>query len=84
MYNHVYISATWVGGGYINGTAEFVYTPGYGLAWTQAMWGFTISLVLGEAQFTCHLNIEYKCLWHMHSNVCYRKICLCHCFMVIA
>ena len=25
-----------------------------------------------------------KCLWHMHSKVCYRKICLCHCFMVIA
>ena len=28
-----------------------------------------------------HFN---KCLWHMHSKVCYRKICLCHCFMVIA
>ena len=40
--------ATWVGGGYINGTSEYVYTPGYGLIWTQAPVGYAISLVLGE------------------------------------
>lgn len=43
------IAATWVGGGYINGTAEYVYTPGYGLAWTQAPWGYALSLILGTA-----------------------------------
>ena len=41
------ISATWVGGGYINGTAEYVFTPGYGLVWCQAPIGYAISLCLG-------------------------------------
>lgn len=41
-------SATWVGGGYINGTAEAVYVPGYGLAWAQAPIGYSLSLVLGK------------------------------------
>lgn len=42
------ISATWVGGGYINGTAESVYLPGSGLAWAQAPFGYALSLVVGE------------------------------------
>uniref|UniRef100_A0A803YL28 High affinity choline transporter 1 n=1 Tax=Meleagris gallopavo TaxID=9103 RepID=A0A803YL28_MELGA len=41
------MTATWVGGGYINGTAEAVYVPGYGLAWAQAPIGYSLSLVLG-------------------------------------
>lgn len=43
------MTATWVGGGYINGTAEMVYLGniGYGLAWAQAPIGFSISLLLG-------------------------------------
>uniref|UniRef100_A0A8C9L9L0 High affinity choline transporter 1 n=1 Tax=Pavo cristatus TaxID=9049 RepID=A0A8C9L9L0_PAVCR len=40
------MTATWVGGGYINGTAEAVYVPGYGLAWAQAPIGYSLSLVL--------------------------------------
>lgn len=40
--------ATWVGGGYINGTAEYVYLPEYGLAWAQAPFGYALSLVVGE------------------------------------
>ncbi|CAH1794640.1 unnamed protein product [Owenia fusiformis] len=36
---------TWVGGGYINGTAEA--TCFNGLAWTQAPFGYAISLALG-------------------------------------
>ena len=40
-------SATWVGGGYINGTAEYVFRPDYGLLWTQAPWGYAASLILG-------------------------------------
>lgn len=41
--------ATWVGGGYINGTAEEVYNRG--LVWTQAPWGYALSLVLGGLVF---------------------------------
>lgn len=46
------MTATWVGGGYINGTAEMVYTAkkgdGSGLIWVQAPVGFAISLVIGK------------------------------------
>ncbi|XP_051500104.1 high affinity choline transporter 1-like [Apus apus] len=40
-------TATWVGGAYINGTAEIVYLPSKGLLWVQAPVGFAFSLVLG-------------------------------------
>jgi len=43
------MSATWVGGGYINGTAE--YTTASGLAWVQAPWGYAMSLVIGGLFF---------------------------------
>ena len=39
------MTATWVDGGYLNGTAEAVY--GRGLIWAQAPWGFGLSLLLG-------------------------------------
>ena len=39
------MTATWVGGGYINGTAEVVYTMG--LIHCQAPVGYALSLVLG-------------------------------------
>ena len=46
------MTATWVGGGYINGTAEAVYLSidktGQGLLWAQAPVGFSISLLIGE------------------------------------
>lgn len=45
------VSATWVGGGYINGTAEYVYLPDYGLAWAQAPFGYALSLVVGKSVF---------------------------------
>lgn len=38
-------TATWVGGGYINGTAEAIYTQG--LVWCQAPFGYALSLVFG-------------------------------------
>ena len=41
------MTATWVGGGYINGTAEAVYDTARGLVWAQAPWGYALSLVLG-------------------------------------
>lgn len=45
------MTATWVGGGYINGTAEAVYDPTRGLLWAQAPWGYAISLVVGGLLF---------------------------------
>ncbi|CAL4128601.1 unnamed protein product, partial [Meganyctiphanes norvegica] len=39
------MTATWVGGGYINGSAEAIYK--YGLVWCQAPFGYAISLALG-------------------------------------
>ncbi|XP_039194043.1 high-affinity choline transporter 1-like [Crotalus tigris] len=40
-------TATWVGGAYINGTAEIVYLPSKGLVWVQAPAGFALSLLVG-------------------------------------
>ena len=57
MYIYLYV-ATWVGGGYINGTAEYVYTPGYGLVWTQAPYGYAIALVLGGIFFAKKMRDE--------------------------
>ena len=43
------MGATWVDGGYLNGTAE--YTAKAGLMWVQAPWGYAISLILGGLFF---------------------------------
>lgn len=43
------MSATWVGGGFINGTAE--YTATAGLVWVQAPWGYALSLMIGGLFF---------------------------------
>lgn len=43
------MAATWVGGGYINGTAEAVSTSGF--VWAQAPWGYALSLLLGGIFF---------------------------------
>ena len=40
------MTATWVGGGYINGTAEIVFRDG--LIWCQAPLGYALSLMLGN------------------------------------
>lgn len=39
------MTATWVGGGYITGTAESVYHSGF--VWTQAPWCYAVSLIIG-------------------------------------
>ncbi|NXI42055.1 SC5A7 protein, partial [Galbula dea] len=44
-------TATWVGGAYINGTAEIIYLPSKGLLWLQAPVGFALSLVIGAFFF---------------------------------
>jgi len=43
------MSATWIGGGYINGTAE--YAADSGLVWVQAPWGYALSLIIGGLFF---------------------------------
>ena len=48
------MTATWVGGGYINGTAEAVYDRR--LLWAQAPWGFALSLVLGGLFFAAPMR----------------------------
>ncbi|VDN96121.1 unnamed protein product [Rodentolepis nana] len=45
------MTATWVGGGYINGTAESVYDPAQGLLLCQAPIGYALSLVIGGIFF---------------------------------
>ncbi|XP_076799546.1 high-affinity choline transporter 1-like [Clavelina lepadiformis] len=52
------MTATWVGGGYINGTAEVVYNPDFGLLWTQAPFGYAISLLLGGLFFAKKMRSE--------------------------
>ena len=49
------MTATWVGGGYINGTAEIVYNDG--LVWCQAPFGYALSLMLGKCKYV-HLCIR--------------------------
>ncbi|XP_053166802.1 high affinity choline transporter 1-like [Hemicordylus capensis] len=44
-------TATWVGGAYINGTAEIVYLPSRGLVWVQAPVGFALALLVGGLFF---------------------------------
>ncbi|KAI0229265.1 High-affinity choline transporter 1 [Lamellibrachia satsuma] len=46
------MTATWVGGGYINGTAEVLFTPGKGLIWCQAPIAYSLSICIGGMLFT--------------------------------
>ena len=43
------MAATWIGGGFINGTAEFAASSG--LLWVQAPWGYAVSLIIGGLFF---------------------------------
>ncbi|XP_077533362.1 high-affinity choline transporter 1-like [Haemaphysalis longicornis] len=53
------MTATWVGGGYINGTAEIVYKDG--LVWCQAPFGYAVSLMIGGYLFAVKMrNAGYK------------------------
>uniref|UniRef100_A0A4W3J7A6 High-affinity choline transporter 1-like n=1 Tax=Callorhinchus milii TaxID=7868 RepID=A0A4W3J7A6_CALMI len=52
------MTATWVGGGYINGTAEAVYTVGHGLAWAQAPIGNSLSLAVGGLFFAKPMRLR--------------------------
>ncbi|MCB0686155.1 MAG: sodium:solute symporter family protein [Saprospiraceae bacterium] len=43
------MSATWIGGGFINGSAEYTFSEG--ILWVQAPWGYALSLVIGGLIF---------------------------------
>ncbi len=48
------MTATWLDGGYINGTAENVYANG--IVATQAPWGYALSLILGGLFFAAPMR----------------------------
>jgi high affinity choline transporter 7 len=50
------MSATWIGGGFINGTAEYTYSEG--LLWVQAPWGYALSLILGGLFFAKPMRLR--------------------------
>lgn len=45
------MTATWVGGGFILGSAEMVYDPTKGLVWAVAPLAFSMSLIIGALFF---------------------------------
>ena len=45
------MAATWIGGGYINGTAEAVYDREQGIVWCQAPWCYALSLIVAGLVF---------------------------------
>lgn len=50
------MTATWVGGGYINGTAEVLYSTG--VIWCQAPFGYAASLMVGGYFFATKMREE--------------------------
>ncbi|XP_061181009.1 high-affinity choline transporter 1-like isoform X1 [Saccostrea echinata] len=50
------MTATWVGGGFINGTAEYIFKDG--LVWCQAPFGYALSLVFGGLFFAEKMRTE--------------------------
>ena len=46
----ILLSATWVGGGFINGSAQETYKAG--LIWTQAPFGYGLSLFISKIQYS--------------------------------
>jgi hypothetical protein len=66
------VSATWVGGAYINGTAEIIVRSG--LAWCQAPIGYALSLVGGKTeQPQFYMIIKQNC----HSFLQNKGNCRC-------
>ncbi|XP_053272805.1 high-affinity choline transporter 1-like [Pleuronectes platessa] len=59
------MTATWVGGGFIVGTAEMVYTPSMGLTWAVTMLtAYSLSFILCGLVFAKPLR-EMKCVTMM-------------------
>lgn len=52
------MTATWVGGAYINGTAEAIFASDLGFVWCQAPFGYALSLILGGFFFANKMRTE--------------------------
>lgn len=47
-------AATWVGGGFILGVAEAVYTPSLGLVWALMPLQYSVSFIIGKPGLRQH------------------------------
>lgn len=45
-------AATWVGGGFILGVAEAVYTPSLGLVWALMPLQYSVSFIIGKPRLS--------------------------------
>ena len=54
------MGATWVGGGFINGSAQETYKDGGGLIWTQAPFGYSMALIIGKETFLISVIIIFN------------------------
>ena len=60
--------ATWVGGGFINGSAQETYKAG--LIWTQAPFGYGISLFISKYKFILNFqNFQWQFKIHDKKSV---------------
>lgn len=55
-------SATWVGGGYIMGTAEAVYSPNQGLAWAMGPFAYVLCFICGKWLKEIKLHSTFRTL----------------------
>nr|CAX73161.1 High-affinity choline transporter 1 [Schistosoma japonicum] len=70
------MTATWVGGGYINGTAENTYNPTQGLVWCQAPVGYALSLVVGGLFFANRMRtLHYVTMLDPFQNKYGERMC---------
>lgn len=61
-----------MGGGHINGTAEYVYTPGYGLVWTQAPVLFSFGMALSKYTYVPGYALVWtQTIVHIYELVIY-------------
>ena len=67
------MTATWVGGGYINGTAEMMY--GSGVLWCQAPVGYALSLAIGIIFI---LPYSYRFLGRVLLNIALKGKIICY------
>lgn len=56
------MTATWVGGGYVNGSAEAVFSNG--IVWCQTPFGYSLALILGKPEIRPILHHNF----HSFSN----------------
>lgn len=53
-------AATWVGGGFILGVAEAVYTPSLGLVWALMPLQYSVSFIIGKHRLREHKSLKVK------------------------